>query len=53
MELHLVISNTEQDLQDHKMMKRVEYFGCRRCGHKWAASLEEMMEDASCRKCRK
>jgi hypothetical protein len=51
--VRLEVCNSEEDISDYKMMQRVEYFACRRCGHKWAITLQDMMDDPSCRKCGK
>lgn len=50
--LHLVKVNSDMEIADHRLMKRVEYFSCKRCGHKWATPLENMMDDPTCRKCK-
>lgn len=49
--LQIVAKNSEQDIADHKMLKRVEYFACRRCKKRWTATLEQMMESPECPRC--
>lgn len=53
MALMLAAVNSDQQIEDHKMLKRVEYFACRRCKHRWTAQLQEMVDDPTCRKCGK
>lgn len=51
--LELAVVNSERDIEDHKMLKRVEYFACRRCKKRWTATLEQMMEHPECPKCQR
>jgi len=53
MHLQLVVHQDENAIQDYKMLKRVEYFACNSCGHRWALPLQEMVDDPTCRRCKK
>lgn len=49
--LELVVKNTEEEISDRKMLKRIEFYACNRCDHKWAETLQGMIDSPSCRKC--
>jgi hypothetical protein len=50
-EIELVINNTEQDLEDYRNSLVIRNWHCPKCGHRWVATIGEMMDDPSCRKC--
>ena len=51
--LRLAVSNTEEDLQYHKLCKQTEYFRCprKKCHHKWKSTIGQMIENKTCPKC--
>jgi len=51
--LRLIVNQDDQEIQDYKLMNRVEYFACNSCGHRWALPLQDMVDDPTCRKCGK
>ena len=51
--LKLEVSNSDADLEQHRLEKTVAYYKCNRCKHRWQATLAEMFEDPTCRKCHK
>ena len=51
--LVLAVKNSEADLQDYKLLRRIEYIYCKRCKHKWTATLEHMLSHPECPRCLK
>jgi hypothetical protein len=53
--LKLIIENTPEQLQDYRLMKTLGRYQCVRktCNHKWTATIEHMMENDFCPKCKR
>ena len=55
MKLKLEVNNTDDDIQNHKLEQLPGYYRCNSCGHKWSATLADMLDNPHCRnkKCKK
>lgn len=51
--LQLVVKQSDAEIQDYKMMQKINYYACRRCKHKWTATVEHMMYHPECPNCGK
>ena len=45
--------NTPEEIEQHKIDKQVMFVRCKSCGHKYMASIEDLLDDPSCRRCGK
>lgn len=51
--LKLVAKNSDSDIINHKLEKQVNYYACRKCKHRWTATIGQMMDSPKCPKCGK
>lgn len=49
--LKLVTQNTDDDIEKAKLDKQLLFIQCKSCGHKYTASIGEMLDRPECRKC--
>jgi hypothetical protein len=51
--LEIVVENSADDLEYHKLRKEVGYFRCPRksCHHSWKATIGQVIDDRACPKC--
>jgi hypothetical protein len=49
--LELAVANTDDDIQQYHTEQKRLPIDCKACGHRWRATLGEMMDDPTCRGC--
>jgi Zn finger protein HypA/HybF involved in hydrogenase expression len=49
--LEIAVENTTEEIEQYKLDSLPGYYKCNRCKHKWLATLGEMFDDPTCRKC--
>lgn len=51
MPLELVVNQTEQEIEDYKYLNVPERIYCRHCGHRWVATMNQLLDDPECPSC--
>ena len=49
--LKLVAENTDDDIEKVKLDKQMLQVRCKLCGHRYLASIGEIIDNPECRKC--
>jgi len=53
MTLQIVAKNTDDDIEQFKTEQRRLPIHCKYCGNSWRATIGEMIDDPTCRKCKR